>query len=142
MNQRLQYVSQTCPIDKSSRLSTLVTNFTISFLSSVLRSTLQQRYVPFTHSFTVSMPDFGLLPRRCFSSSSVTICSGRMLMYSITLIIALNALLSSHSEKKHLKSKIIVILLLTALMFGFYFLAIVKSLIFSEVTKHRDHSYS
>jgi len=32
--------------------------------------------------------------------------------------------------------------LLTALMFEFYFLAIVKLLIFSELTKHRGHFYS
>ena len=50
--------------------------------------------------------------------------------------------LFSFSEKKLLKSEIIVVTLLTALMFEFYFLAIVKLLIFSELTKHRGHFYS
>ena len=70
----------------------------------------------------------------------------------MTLIIALIARLVSFSEKKHLKSERIVVPLLTALMFvidfvaslceEFYFLAIVKLLIFSELTKHRGHFYS
>ena len=65
-----------------------------------------------------------------------------MFMHSITLIIALIARLFSFSEKKLLKSEIIVVPLLTALMFEFYFLAIVKLLIFCELTKHRGHFYS
>ena len=87
-----------------------------------------------------------------FSFFSVPIWSGRMFMHSITLIIALIARLFSFSEKKLLKSEIIVVPLLTALMFvidfvaslceEFYFLAIVKLLIFSELTKHRGHFYS
>ena len=76
-----------------------------------------------------------------FSFFSVPIWSGRMFMHSITLIIALIARLFSFSEKKLLKSEIIVVPLLT-LMFEFYFLAIVKLLIFSELTKHRGHFYS
>ncbi|MCR5642123.1 MAG: hypothetical protein K6G32_02125, partial [Prevotella sp.] len=67
---------------------------------------------------------------------------GRMFMHSITLIIALIARLFSFSEKKLLKSEIIVVPLLTALMFEFYFLVIVKLLIFSELTKHRGLFYS
>ena len=43
---------------------------------------------------------------------------------------------------KLLKSEIIVVPLLTASKFELYFLAIVKSLIFSELTKHRGHFYS
>ena len=74
-----------------------------------------------------------------FSFFSVPIWSRRMFMHSITLIIALIARLFSFSEKKLLKSEIIVVPLLTALMFEFYFLAIVKLLIFSELTKHRGH---
>ena len=77
-----------------------------------------------------------------FPFFSVPILSGRMFMHSITLIIALIARLFSFSEKKHLKSEIIVVPLLTALMFEFYFLAIVKLLISSELTKHRGLFYS
>ena len=77
-----------------------------------------------------------------FSFFSVPIWSRRMLMHSITLIIALIARLFSFSEKKLLKSEIIVVPLLTALMFEFYFLAIVKLLIFRELTKHRGYFYS
>ena len=77
-----------------------------------------------------------------FSFFSVPICFGRMFMHSMTLIIALIARFLSFSEKKLLKSEIIVVPLLTALMFEFYFLAIVKLLIFSELTKHRGHFYS
>jgi len=77
-----------------------------------------------------------------FSFFTVPICSGRMFMHSITLIIALIARLFSFSEKKLLKSEIIVVPLFTALMFEFYFLAIVKLLIFNEMTKHRGHFYS
>jgi len=77
-----------------------------------------------------------------FSFFSVPIWSRRMFMHSITLIIALIARLFSFSEKKLLKSEIIVVPLLTALMFEFYFLAIVKLLIFSELTKYRGHFYS
>ena len=63
-------------------------------------------------------------------------------MHSITLIIASIARLFSFSEKKLLKSEIIVVTLLTALMFEFYSLAIVKLLIFSELAKHRGYFYS
>ena len=77
-----------------------------------------------------------------FSFFPAPICFGRMFMHSMTLIIALIARLVSFSEKKHLKSERIVVPLLTALMFEFYFLAIVKLLIFSELTKHRGHFYS
>ena len=73
---------------------------------------------------------------------SVPICFGRMFMHSMTLIIALIARFLSFSEKKLLKSERIVVPLFTALMFEFYFLAIVKLLIFSELTKHRGHFYS
>ncbi len=77
-----------------------------------------------------------------FSFFSVPIWLGRMFMHSITPIIALIARFLSFSEKKLLRSEIIVVTLLTALMFEFYFLAIVKLLIFSELTKHRGHFYS
>ena len=77
-----------------------------------------------------------------FPFFSVPIWSGRMFMHSITLIIALIARLFSFSEKKLLKSEIIVVPLLTALMFEFYFLAIVKLLIFSELTKLQSHFYT
>ena len=77
-----------------------------------------------------------------FSFFSAPICFGRMFMHSMTLIMALIARFLSFSEKKLLKSEIIVVPLLTALMFEFYFLAIVKLLIFSELTKHRGHFYS
>ena len=77
-----------------------------------------------------------------FSFFSVPICSGRMFMHSITLIIALIARLFSFSEKKHLKSEIIVVPLLTASKFVLYCLAIVKLLIFSELSKLRSLFYS
>ena len=77
-----------------------------------------------------------------FSFFSVPIWSGRMFMHSITFIIALIARLFSFSEKKLLKSEIIVIPLLTASKFELYFLAIIKVLIFSELSKLRSYFYS
>ena len=77
-----------------------------------------------------------------FSFFSVPIWYGRMFMHSITLIIALIARLFSFSEKKLLKSEIIVIPLLTASKFELYFLAIIKVLIFSELSKLRSYFYS
>ena len=77
-----------------------------------------------------------------FSFFSVPIWSGRMFMHSITLIIALIARLFSFSEKKLLKSEIIVIPLLTASKFELYFLAIIKVLIFCELHKLRSLFYS
>ena len=56
-----------------------------------------------------------------FSFFSVPISSGRMFMHSITLIIALIARFFSFSEKKLLKSEIIVVPLLTASKFELYF---------------------
>ena len=73
---------------------------------------------------------------------SVPIWLGRMFMHSMTLIIALIARFLSFSEKKLLRSEIIVVTLLTALMFKLYSLASIKLLIFSELTKHRGHFYS
>ena len=77
-----------------------------------------------------------------FSFFSVPIWSRRMFMHSITLIIALIARLFSFSEKKLLKSEIIVIPLLTASKFELYFLAIIKVLIFCELHKLRSLFYS
>ena len=77
-----------------------------------------------------------------FSFFSVPIWPGRMFMHSITLIIALIARLFSFSEKKLLKSEIIVVPLLTASKFELYCLAIVKLLIFSELSKLRSLFYS
>ena len=77
-----------------------------------------------------------------FSFFSVPIWSGRMFMHSITLIIASIARLFSFSEKKLLKSEIIVVLLLTASKFELYFLAIIKLLIFCELCKLRSLFYS
>ena len=77
-----------------------------------------------------------------FSFFSVPIWSGRMFMHSITLIIALIARLFSFSEKKLLKSEIIVVPLLTASKFELYFLAIIKLLIFCELCKLRSLFYS
>ena len=77
-----------------------------------------------------------------FSFFSVPIWSGRMFMHSITLIIALIARLFSFSEKKLLKSEIIVVPLLTASKFELYFLAIIKVLIFCELHKLRSLFYS
>ncbi len=77
-----------------------------------------------------------------FSFFSVPIWSGRMFMHSITLIIASIARLFSFSEKKLLKSEIIVVPLLTASKFELYFLAIIKLLIFCELCKLRSLFYS
>ena len=77
-----------------------------------------------------------------FSFFSVPIWLGRMFMHSMTLIMALIARFLSFSEKKLLRSEIIVVPLLTALMFKLYSLASIKLLIFSEFTKHRGHFYS
>ena len=77
-----------------------------------------------------------------FSFFSVPIWLGRMFMHSMTVIIALIARFLSFSEKKLLRSEIIVVTLLTALMFKLYSLASIKLLIFSELTKHRGHFYS
>ena len=77
-----------------------------------------------------------------FSFFSVPICFGRMFMHSITLIMALIARFLSFSEKKLLRSEIIVVPLLTASKFELYFLAIIKLLIFSELSKLRSYFYS
>ena len=63
-------------------------------------------------------------------------------MHSSTLIIASIARLFSFSEKKLLKSEIIVVSLLTASKFELYGLAIVKLLIFNELSKLRSYFYS
>ncbi len=73
-----------------------------------------------------------------FSFFSVPIWSGRMFMHSITLIIALIARLFSFSEKKLLKSEIIVVPLLTASKFELYCLVTIKLLIFNELSKLRS----
>ena len=77
-----------------------------------------------------------------FPFFSVPIWLGRMFMHSITLIIASIARLFSFSEKKLLKSEIIVVSLLTASKFGLYGLAIVKLLISNELSKLRSFFYS
>ena len=77
-----------------------------------------------------------------FSFFSVPICFGRMFMHSMTLIMALIARFLSFSEKKLLRSEIIVVPLLTASKFELYCLATIKLLIFSELTKLRGHFYS
>ncbi len=73
-----------------------------------------------------------------FSFFSVPIWLGRMFMHSMTLIMALIARFLSFSEKKLLRSEIIVVPLLTASKFELYSLAIIKLLIFSELTKLRS----
>ena len=77
-----------------------------------------------------------------FSFFSVPIWLGRMFMRSMTLIMALIARFLSFSEKKLLKSEIIVVTLLTASKFGFYCLTTIKLLIFSEFTKLRSCFFS
>ena len=77
-----------------------------------------------------------------FSFFSVPICWGRMFMHSMTLIMALIARFLSFSEKKLLRSEIIVVPLLTASKFELYFLAIIKLLIFIELSKLRSFFYS
>ena len=77
-----------------------------------------------------------------FPFFSVPIWLGRMFMHSITLIIASIARLFSFSEKKLLKSEIIVVSLLTASKFELYGLAIVKLLISNELSKLRSFFYS
>ena len=66
----------------------------------------------------------------------------RIFMHSITPIIELIARFFAFSEKKLLKSEIIVVPLLTASKFELYGLAIVKLLIFSELNKLRSYFYS
>ena len=73
---------------------------------------------------------------------SVPIWLERIFMCSITPIIALIARLCAFSEKKLLKSDKIVVPLLTASKFELYGLAIVKLLIFSELSKLRSLFYS
>ena len=77
-----------------------------------------------------------------FPFFSVPICPGRMFMHSITLVIALIARLFSFSEKKLLKSEIIIVPLFTASKFELYCLTIIKLLIFSELNKLRSLFYS
>ena len=77
-----------------------------------------------------------------FSFFSVPIWLGRMFMHSMTLIMALIARFLSFSEKKLLRSEIIVVPLLTASKFELYCLATIKLLIFSELTKLRGLFYS
>ena len=77
-----------------------------------------------------------------FPFFSVPIWLGRMFMHSITLIIASIARLFSFSEKKLLKSEIIVVSLLTASKFELYGLAIVKLLFSNELSKLRSFFYS
>ena len=77
-----------------------------------------------------------------FSFFFAPICFGRIFMHSMTLIIALIARFLSFSEKKLLKSEIIVVPLLTASKFELYSLASVKLLIFSELCKLWSLFYS
>ena len=66
----------------------------------------------------------------------------RIFMCSITPIIELIARFFAFSEKKLLKSEIIVVPLLTASKFELYSLASVKLLIFNELNKLRSYFYS
>ena len=77
-----------------------------------------------------------------FSFFSAPICFGRMFMHSMTLIMALIARFLSFSEKKLLRSEIIVVPLLTASKFELYCLVTIKLLIFSELDKLRSFFYS
>ena len=77
-----------------------------------------------------------------FSFFSVPIWFGRMFMHPMTLIIASIARFLSFSEKKLLKSDIIVVILLTASKFELYCLATIKLLISNELNKLRSHFYS
>ena len=63
-------------------------------------------------------------------------------MHSMTLIIASIARFLSFSEKKLLKSDIIVVTLLMASKFELYCLVTIKLLIFSELSKLRSFFYS
>lgn len=67
---------------------------------------------------------------------------GRILMYSITLIMLSTARLFSFFEKKLLKSDIIFVSLVTALKSELYSLAIIKLLIFSWLCKFRSRFLS
>ena len=77
-----------------------------------------------------------------FSFFSAPIWLGRIFMHSITLIIALIARFLSCSEKKLLKSEIIVVPLFTASKFELYSLVSIKLLIFRELYKLRSLFYS
>ena len=63
-------------------------------------------------------------------------------MHSMTPIIASIARFLSFSEKKLLKSDIIVVTLLTASKFELYCLATIKLLISNELSKLRSYFYS
>ena len=73
---------------------------------------------------------------------SVPIWLERIFMCSITPIIASIARLFSFSEKKLLKSEIIVVTLLMASKFELYCLATIKLLISNELSKLRSYFYS
>ena len=77
-----------------------------------------------------------------FAFFSVPIWLGRMFIHSMTLIMASIARLFSFSEKKLLKSDIIVVTLLTASKFELYCLATIKLLISNELSKLRSYFYS
>ena len=77
-----------------------------------------------------------------FSLFSVPIWLGRMFMHSMTLIIASIARFLSFSEKKLLKSDMIVVTLLMASKFELYSLASIKLLISNELSKLRSFFYS
>ena len=73
---------------------------------------------------------------------SVPIWLERIFMCSITPIIASIARLFSFSEKKLLKSEIIVVSLLTASKLELYGLVTIKLLISNELSKLRSYFYS
>ena len=77
-----------------------------------------------------------------FSFFSVPIWFGRMFMHSIMLIIALIARFFEFSEKKPLKSEIIVVPLPMASKFELYSLVTIKLLISNELSKLRSYFYS
>jgi hypothetical protein len=77
-----------------------------------------------------------------FGFFSTPICPERIFICSITRIMQLIARLFSFSEKKLLRSDIIVVSLFTALEFEFSSLAITKLLIFNELNKFQSLFYS
>lgn len=73
---------------------------------------------------------------------SVPICFGHMFIHSMILIMALIARFLFFSEKKILRSEIIVVPLLTDSKFAPYRFSVINTLIVSKLSKLRGHFHS
>ena len=109
-----------------------------------LREEPEYRYAFLTtkNGNSISRESTCLLVNLQLARFSVPIWLERIFMCSITPIIASIARLFSFSEKKFLKSEIIVVTLLMASKFELYCLATIKLLISNELSKLRSYFYS